>query len=81
MSESPAGSGASRRVRPAIERMTGFDAGFLYMETPSAHMHTLKIAVLEASDGLTYDAFVSSGCLRCAVASSRCRSGSTTPCG
>lgn len=58
MSESPAGSGASRRVRPAIERMTGFDAGFLYMETPSAHMHTLKIAVLEASDGLTYDAFV-----------------------
>lgn len=48
-----------RRVRPAIERMTGFDAGFLYMETPSVHMHTLKIAILEADDALSYDAFVS----------------------
>ncbi len=47
-----------RRVRPAIERMTGFDAGFLYMETPSVHMHTLKIAILEADDALSYDAFV-----------------------
>lgn len=45
-------------VRPAIERMTGFDAGFLYMETPSVHMHTLKIAILEADDALSYDAFV-----------------------
>lgn len=47
-----------RPVRPAIERMTGIDAGFLYMETPSVHMHTLKIAVLEADEALTYDAFV-----------------------
>jgi diacylglycerol O-acyltransferase len=47
-----------RPVRPAIERMTGIDAGFLYMETPSVHMHTLKIAVLEADETLTYDAFV-----------------------
>lgn len=46
------------RVRPAIERMTGFDAGFLYMETPSVHMHTLKIAILEADEILTYDGFV-----------------------
>lgn len=45
-------------TRPAIERMTGIDAGFLYMETPSVHMHTLKIAVLEADEALTYDAFV-----------------------
>lgn len=45
-------------VRPAIERMTGIDAGFLYMETPSVHMHTLKIAILEADDALSYDAFV-----------------------
>ncbi|MBM7515549.1 WS/DGAT/MGAT family O-acyltransferase [Nocardioides nitrophenolicus] len=45
-------------VRPAIERMAGIDAGFLYMETPSVHMHTLKIAILEADDALTYDAFV-----------------------
>src|SRR5205823_5981168 len=27
-----------------MERMTGLDAGFLYMETPTLHMHTLKIA-------------------------------------
>lgn len=46
------------RMRPAIERMTGFDAGFLYMETPATHMHTLKIAILEADDALTYDTFV-----------------------
>jgi diacylglycerol O-acyltransferase / wax synthase len=46
-------------VRPAVERMDGIDAGFLYMETPSVHMHTLKIAILEADPRLTYDAFVS----------------------
>ena len=45
-------------TRPAIERMTGIDAGFLYMETPSVHMHTLKIAILESDDALSYDAFV-----------------------
>lgn len=50
-------SGA-HRLRPAIERMTGIDAGFLYMETPSVHMHTLKIAILEPDEHLTYDAFV-----------------------
>ena len=27
--------------------MTGMDAGFLYMETPSLHMHTLKIGVID----------------------------------
>lgn len=31
--------------------MTGIDAGFLYMETPSTHMHTLKIAVLDPPSG------------------------------
>lgn len=45
-------------TRPALERMTGIDAGFLYMETPSVHMHTLKIAILEADEALTYDTFV-----------------------
>jgi len=38
--------------------MDGIDAGFLYMETPSVHMHTLKIAILEPRPGLTYDTFV-----------------------
>jgi diacylglycerol O-acyltransferase len=31
------------------ERLTGLDAGFLYMETPTQHLHTLKIAVLDTS--------------------------------
>ena len=30
--------------------MRGIDAGYLYMETPTVHMHTLKIGVLDASD-------------------------------
>ena len=29
-----------------MERMEGVDAGYLYMETPAMHMHTLKIALL-----------------------------------
>ena len=37
--------------------MDGADAGFLYLETPSMHMHTLKIAVLEADPGLTFERF------------------------
>jgi diacylglycerol O-acyltransferase len=32
-----------------MERLTGLDAGFLYMETPTQHMHTLKIALLDPS--------------------------------
>src|SRR5690349_19998932 len=31
-----------------MERMEGVDAGYIYRETPSMHMHTLKIALLEA---------------------------------
>lgn len=31
------------------ERLPGIDAGYLYMETPSQHMHTLKIAVVDVS--------------------------------
>ena len=33
-----------------MERMTGLDAGFLYMETPTLHMHTLKIAVIDTAN-------------------------------
>jgi diacylglycerol O-acyltransferase / wax synthase len=32
-----------------MQRLTGLDAGFLYMETPSQHLHTLKIAILDPS--------------------------------
>jgi diacylglycerol O-acyltransferase len=41
--------------------MTGLDAKFLYSETPTAHMHTVKVAVADLSDidgGFTYDEFV-----------------------
>lgn len=29
-----------------MERMRGIDAAFLYMETPTAHMHTIKVALV-----------------------------------
>jgi diacylglycerol O-acyltransferase len=32
--------------------MLGVDAGFLYLETPTLHMHTLKIAIVEPPDDL-----------------------------
>jgi WS/DGAT/MGAT family acyltransferase len=30
--------------------MTGVDAGFLYMETPEVHMHTLKVSIVDVSE-------------------------------
>jgi diacylglycerol O-acyltransferase len=33
-----------------MQQLTGLDAGFLYVETPTLHMHTLKVAVLDFSD-------------------------------
>jgi diacylglycerol O-acyltransferase len=41
--------------------MRGIDAGYLYMETPTIHMHTLKVGVLDtshAAGGYTFDRFV-----------------------
>ena len=32
-----------------MERMTGLDASMLYSETPTAHMHTMKVAVLDVT--------------------------------
>jgi diacylglycerol O-acyltransferase len=32
-----------------METMTGLDAKFLYSETPTAHMHTVKVAVSNVS--------------------------------
>ncbi len=32
-----------------VERLTGADASYLYMETPTLHMHTLKIALIDAT--------------------------------
>ncbi len=44
-----------------METMTGLDAKFLYSETPTAHMHTVKVAVSNVSvldGGFCYDAFL-----------------------
>ena len=30
-----------------MERLSGLDAGFLYMETPTQHLHTMKVAVVD----------------------------------
>src|SRR5262245_12783704 len=30
-----------------MQRLSGLDAGFLYMETPTLHMHTLKISIVD----------------------------------
>ena len=41
-----------------MERLTGQDAAFLYNETPTQHMHTLKIAVLDPAtipDGYSFE--------------------------
>ena len=41
-----------------METMTGLDAKFLYSETPTAHMHTVKVAVSDVSGiegGFSYD--------------------------
>ena len=37
-----------------MERFTGQDASFLYMETPSVHMHTLKVAVIDLPAKIPY---------------------------
>lgn len=39
-------------------RMRGADASFLYLETPTVHMHTLKIAVVEPHRDLDFDSLV-----------------------
>ena len=44
-----------------MERMRGIDAGYLYLETSTVHMHTLKIGVLDASNapgGYSFERFV-----------------------
>jgi len=37
-----------------MERLRGIDAGFLYMETPAVHMHTIKAAVMAPDAGRRY---------------------------
>ena len=43
-----------------MQRLSGLDAGFLYMETRTLHMHTLKVAVVDPSTvpgGYTFERF------------------------
>ena len=32
-----------------MQRLSGLDAGFLYMETPTQHLHTMKVALVDPS--------------------------------
>jgi diacylglycerol O-acyltransferase len=44
-----------------VESMVGIDAKFLYSETATAHMHTIKVAISDVSGmpgGFTYDGLV-----------------------
>ncbi len=34
-----------------MQRLTGLDASFLYLETPSSHMHVAGLMILDPSDG------------------------------
>ncbi|MBJ7359184.1 wax ester/triacylglycerol synthase family O-acyltransferase [Nocardioides sp.] len=40
-----------------MQRMDGVDANFLYLETPTMHMHTVKVAILERPEGSTVSGF------------------------
>ena len=44
-------------LAPGVERMQGVDAGYLYMETPTMSMHTLKIAVLDPAQPFEFERF------------------------
>ena len=38
-----------------MKRLSGWDAVLLYSETPSVHMHTLKLAVIKLDEALGQD--------------------------
>jgi diacylglycerol O-acyltransferase / wax synthase len=40
-----------------MERMEGVDAGYLYLETPTMHMHTLKLALIDPPDAFDFRDF------------------------
>ncbi|HUQ00075.1 MAG TPA: wax ester/triacylglycerol synthase family O-acyltransferase [Aeromicrobium sp.] len=46
------------RTMSDVTRMRGTDAGFLYIETPAMHMHTLKMAIVEPSADITFENLV-----------------------
>jgi diacylglycerol O-acyltransferase / wax synthase len=43
-----------------VKRLNGMDAMLLYSETPNLHTHTLKVAIVDPSDGdpaFSFEAF------------------------
>ena len=74
-----------------MERLTGLDAAFLALETPTTHMHVMAAMVIDPTDvpgGFTVETLrrphlraPRRGSSRSGAASSRCRSASTTRCG
>ncbi|MDH4017931.1 MAG: wax ester/triacylglycerol synthase family O-acyltransferase, partial [Actinomycetota bacterium] len=51
---------SSQTTQRGFEPLSGMDAGFLYMETPTLHMHTLKVAIMRPSEGVpavTFEGF------------------------
>ena len=54
-------TGPHARKSRYMQRLTGLDATFLYMETPSIHMHVASTAVFDPStvpDGYSFDKLV-----------------------
>lgn len=41
-----------------VSRMRGADAGFLYIETPAQHMHTLKMALIDPTPDMNFENLV-----------------------
>lgn len=41
-----------------VQRMRGADAGFLYIETPAQHMHTLKMSIVDPTPDMSFDNLV-----------------------
>jgi diacylglycerol O-acyltransferase len=41
-----------------VQRMRGADAGFLYIETPAMHMHTLKMAIVDPAPDMSFENLV-----------------------
>ena len=70
-----------------MERLSGLDATFLYLETPTHHMHVAATMVIDPSTmpgGYSFEKIkdfigaASTSCRRSAAGSWRCRSASTT---
>ena len=48
----PWGSTRAAKMEKPRKRLTGIDSVYLYQETPTAHMHTLKISILKPAESV-----------------------------